>query len=340
MKKYIRVLSIFAIALGLISCATKPVVETGKGDPAAVQFYERDAENIPSVGVHGGKYTFVFDITNESKEYVPFYVIRIDTNRLDSEGYAQPAVWQEISVPPETSGIYTYSVKKGTEGRCSFQWGVDYNGIFNYSSGSAELGYGNGVSKIIVKEDFDTWMYRPGWDDYHMGHISTGSYTYIEREKKLDEGRRWIILNQRNPENNRVQESYQYITISVNDDAEAVFQQEISRILKENDLIIDEYLIANTREEIRGIYLFDSEKKLVGKWEGSYNGLKATLTLNPDKYYRLDFEDGAWEQWWWCADPSYINLQIYTTKEILTIPYTLDDNVLTVGDFGEWKRIE
>lgn len=337
MKKYIRVLSIFAIALGLISCATKPVVETGKGDPAAVQFYERDAENIPSVGVHGGKYTFVFDITNESKEYVPFYVIRIDTNRLDSEGYAQPAVWQEILVPPKSSGIYTYSVKKGTEGRCSFQWGVDYNGIFNYSSGSAELGYGNGVSKIIVKEDFDTWMYRPGWDDYHMGHISTGSYTYIEREKKLDEGRRWIILNQRNPENNRVQESYQYITIYVNDDAEAVYQKLKS---EKDNLIIDEYIIANTRGETRGIPLFDSEKKLVGKWEGSYNGLKATLTLYENKFYRLDFEDGGWEQWWWTADPSCINLQIYTTKEIIAVPYKLNGDVLSVENFGDWVRVK
>lgn len=337
MKSYIRILLIFTIVLEFISCATNSAFEKGKGNLSSVKFFERDAEDIPSVGVHGGKYTFVFDITNESKEQVPFYVIRVDSNRLDSEGYAQPAVWQEISVPPETSGIYTYSVKKGTEDRCSFQWGVEYKGTYNYSSGSAKLGYGNGVSRIVVKEDFDTWMYRPGWDDYHMGHISTGSYTYIEREKKLDEGRRWIILNQRNPENNRVQESYKYITIYVNDDAEAVYQKLKS---EEDNLIIDEYIIANTRGETRGIPLFDSEKKLVGKWEGSYNGLKATLTLNSDKFYRLDFEDGAWEQWWWNADLSYINLQIYTTKEIMTIPYTLKDNILSVGDLGEWKRVQ
>ena len=87
-----------------------------------------------------------------------------------------------------------------------------------------------------------------------------------------------------------------------------------------------------------GSSLFESEKKLVGKWQGTYNGLNATLTLKKDKTYRLDFEDGTWEQSWWRADPSYINLQIYTT--VLTVPYTLNDKTLSVEDYGDWKRVK
>lgn len=338
MKNYIRVLSVVAIALNLISCASNSGFEKGKGNPAAVKFYESDAEKLPVAASRGGKYTFVFDITNKSNDRVSFYVIRIDTNVLDSDGDSKPAIWQELSVSPKSHGIYTFSVASGTEDRCSFQWVTEYKGVFNYSSGSAKIGYGDGKSRIIINEDRDTWLEKDGWNEpYHMGTVATGSYTYKEFREKIVEAYNWIILNQRNPETNRIQEEYSIITINADDDAEAVYQKLKS---EKDNLIIDEYIIAKTRKETRGIHLFDSEKKLVGKWEGSYNGLKATLTLNSDKFYRLDFEDGAWEQWWWNADPSYINLQIYTTKEILTIPYTLKGNVLSVGDLGEWKRVQ
>ena len=339
MKKIIRVLSVFAIALGLISCASKSAVETGKGNPDAVKFYDEDAVKLPVAATRSGKYTFVFDITNESKERLSFYVIRIDTNVLDSDGYSKPAIWQEISVPPKSYGVYAFSVASGTEDRCSFQWGTEYKGIFSYSSGSAKLGYGDGKSKIIINENRDAWLEKEGWNEpYHMGTIATGSYTYKEFQKKIEEGLHWIVFNHRNPETNRIQSGY--TGIPVYEDEKPFVQARIDGIYKENGLVSEEYQIFKTKKEAFSVNLFESEKKLVGKWEGLYNGLKTTLTLNSDKTYRLDFEDGAWEQWWWNADPSYINLQIYTTKEIIISSYILKDDVLSLGDFGDWKRIE
>jgi len=293
-------------------------------------------------------YTYTYDITNESDKPVSFYVW---SRELNDKG--EPYYFFEIKVPGNTSNIYPCTVPKEMWNRLDFGWVWEH--AFSLGGGAAE--FYDGTKIVVTKDRMMEWEWvEPDfkWSKYGGATNSastgwkgrndkiavfSGDYKKWKAEKaKFDKKNlRWVLINRRDLKTNRIYQN-DFYGHYLSEGETGINYKLLEFTNKGFDA--SEYVIVKTTQEASKPQLFESEKALVGKWHGTYQGLKTTLTLNKNKTYRLDFEGGAWEQWWWNADPSYINLQIYTTKEILTIPYTLNDNVLSVGDLGEWKRVK
>lgn len=290
-------------------------------------------------------YTFTYDITNESDDQVSFYV-------YDAEAIGISIPFHEMKIPKHSSNIISYTVPKKWWNKLTFGYVWEEN--FALGGGTAEFYDG---TKIVVTKDrkvewewvepdfswskgYATNSAKTGWKGTN-GKISTfsGDYNKYKTEKaKYDKKNlQYILVNRRDPETNRIiQDGVAGIYIT---EREAGINYQLN-YYKSEGYEASEYIIVKTRQEAFKPQLFESEKKLVGKWQGLVNGFKTTLTLNKDKSYKLEFEDGAWEQWWWNADPTYINLQIFTTKEIMTVSYTLNGDVLSIADLGDWKRVK
>ncbi len=325
MKKLFSIITLFTIACGILFAADK------SKDPK---------DKLSLVGAHGNKYTFVFDITNESDKRVSFYVVRDPKDNIIG---AEPELWYEISVPPKSSDIYTYSVKKGTEDTCHFQWMQEYH--FVKSSGSAKIGYGDAKSKILIKENLDTWVDKEGWKEpFHMGVLSTFSAPDYKTWAKADEEYkkehcRYVAYRTRNTDTDQIFYTGGYLIY--NDvSKEDYFPNHKKWVEKEGLVITDSFEAATKKEAEKGIKeLRDYEKLLLGQWEGVYHGEKAWFTLRTNHYYRIELENGVWEQNWWLADPEYINFQIYTSQEDVFTRYNIYPYGISFAGYGTWKPV-
>lgn len=298
----------------------------------------KDKESL--VGIHGSKYTFVFDITNESDKRVSFYVVRDPKDNIIG---AEPELWYEISVPPKSSDIYTYSVKKGIEDTCHFQWITEYH--FTKMSGSAKIGYGDAKSKILIKEDLDTWVDKEGWLElFHMGKLSTFSApdykTYDKARNDYEkENCTWIAYKTRNLNTNEISNTGGY-KIYGDEPREEVLKRHKDWMDEKGLVITDKYQAATEKEASKGIRNVRSyESHMLGQWEGKYLGLRAWFTLRSNHFYRLEIEDGAWEQYVWIADPEFINFTIFTTKEKIIARYAINSDGISFTGYGDWKEV-
>ena len=342
MKKLFTIFIFSVILINAIFAASKKIQleEADKGEDLTLTVQEKSEADSDT-------YTYTYDITNESDNQVSFYVFG-DVMKPDGE----PFFFCEMKAPKHSSNIYTYTVPKNMWNKLQF----GYVGENDFSLGCGAAEFYDGAKIVVTKDRMMEWEWvepdfkwstgyatnsaTTGWKGTNR-KISTFSGNYskwkTEKEKWNKKNLQYILVNRRLPSTNMIiQEGVAGIYMT---EREAGINYQLN-YYKSEGYEASEYVIVKTRQEAFKPQLFESEKKLVGKWQGTYNGIKATLTLKKDKTYRLDFEGGAWEQWWWKADPSYINLQIYTTQEILTIPYTLNDNILAVGDFGDWKRVK
>lgn len=342
MKKLFTIFIFSVILINAIFAASKKIQleEADKGEDLTLTVQEKSEAKSET-------YTYTYDITNESDKAVSFYVWNREMNEK-----GEPDFFFEIKVPANSITIYSCTVPKEMWNRLDFGWVREYS--FSLGGGAAE--FYDGTKIVVTKDRVMEWEWvEPDfkWSKYGGTNSATtgwkgtndkiavfsGDYKKWKAEKaKFDKKNlRWILVNRRDLNTNRIYQN-DFSGLYLMEGQTGINYKLLE--YKNKGLDASEYIIVKTPQEASKPQLFESEKVLVGKWQGTYQGLKTTLTLNKNKTYRLDFEGGAWEQWWWNADPSYINLQIYTTKEILTIPYTLKDNTLSVGDLGEWKRVQ
>ncbi len=342
MKKLFTIFIFSVILINAIIAASKKIQleEADKGEDLTLTVQEKSEAKSDT-------YTYTYDITNESDKAVSFYVW---SRELNDKG--EPDFFFEIKVPANSVTIYSCTVPKEMWNRLDFGWVGEYS--FSLGGGAAE--FYDGTKIVVTKDRVMEWEWvEPDfkWSKYGATNSATtgwkgtndriavfsGDYKKWKAEKaKFDKKNlRWVLINRRDLKTNRIYQNDFYGHYLSEGETDINY-----KLLEFTNKGFDasEYVIVKTTQEASKQQLFDSEKKLVGKWQGTYQGLKTTLTLKKDKTYRLDFEGGAWEQWWWNADSSYINLQIYTTKDIMIIPYNLNDNILSLGDFGEWKRVK